>query len=330
MLKNIFFKIKLVWHSLFYGMSGAEKIINAPAAASSEGVEIIQNKLGGGGVFADMLEEKQTQQVKETVDAYYRIYREADKIDTSSIKIIGEDEEGIIFAPVSRLKKKTISDFIDHIPVFNPDNARIKTIQDNKHLENRYNTNSALLYDYETTLTVSRDNFTPRFELEKLVTKIVVRECEDNKVLLDLYLPATASQFGKTDAIVISNIHNLLKTKNYKSDLTDFLEFEWVSDKAWNTEDLMYFKYKVKALIGINEFDGNIVLTYFCNIINNGTDLTEKYKTKELDEKYAIEAPKKEIIDVFTYERKLKRDNEKNTKNEIDLNNLTNNTIKIT
>ena len=89
---------------------------------------------------------------------------------------------------------------------------------------------------------------------------------------------------------------------------------------------MLLFKYKVLNLIGINKYDGSIVLTYLCEIIEDGKDLTEKYKTKELDEKYAIEAPKKETIDIFTYERKLKRDKEKNN---IDLNNLTSSKIEI-
>jgi hypothetical protein len=325
MLKKLYYKIRLAWHGLFYGMSGAEKVINTPGACTSDSVEIIQQQTGGG-VFADMLEEKQTQQVKETVDAYYRIFREADKIDTSSIRIIGEDDEGVIFAPITNLKKKTFADFIVHAPVFNPDDAKIRTIQDNFHLEDKYNYNPALLYKYDTTLTVTRDNFTPRFEIDKIVKKMVVRECDNNKAMVDLYLPSEASQFGKIDAIIVSQLHELLKTKNYNSDLIDFTEIEWVSDKAWNTENMLLFKYKVLNLIGINKYDGSIVLTYLCEIIEDGKDLTEKYKTKELDEKYAIEAPKKETIDIFTYERKLNRDKEKNN---IDLNNLTSSKIEI-
>ena len=66
-----------------------------------------------------------------------------------------------------------------------------------------------------------------------------------------------------------------------------------------------------------------------CNIIEDGKDLTEKYRTKELDEKYAIEAPKKDTIDIFVYKRKLERDKIKNKKTEIDLENLGTDVIKI-
>ena len=327
-LNNFIKKVKLTFYGLFYGLSNADKIISTQTT-SLDSLDSIQQNINNGGVFSDMLEMKQTQQVKEAVDAHYRIYRESQKIDTSSIRIIGEDESGVIFAPITRLKRKTVSDFMKHPPVYNPEDAKIRTIQDNKHLEDKYQINPNLLYSYDTTLTVERDNFTPRFKLEKLVKRMVVRECEDNKALVDLYVPSEASQFGKIDAVVISQLHKYMEEKSYKNDLTDFSIFEWVSDKGWNVEDLLLFKYKVNGLISISKYDGSFVLTYVCNIIEDGKDMTEKYKTKELDEKYASEAPKKDVIDIFAYERKIKRDNAKKNKTEIDLENLSTSTIKI-
>lgn len=329
MFKKIFYKLKLFWHSIFYGMSGAEKIIQSTHGNNNE-IEVIQKEIGGGGVFADMLEEKQTQQVKETVDAYYRIYKEADKWDTSSITMDIDHETGeIVFRNTDKVKKKTKVDFMKMPEIFNPDNLKVRTIQDNKHFEDKYNDNPAFLYKYETTLRVFRDEFTPRFEIDKIVKKMVVRETTvDGKALVDLYVPSEASQFGKIDAIVISNLHSLKNEKRYKSDLTDFIGFEWYSDKGWNTEDVCLFKYNVKDLIGINIFDGSFVLTYFCDIVEDGKDLSEKFKTKELDEKYSTEAPKREDIDIFTYTRKMERDKNKKN-NDLDLDNLGTTTLKI-
>lgn len=318
----IFFKkiigyIKIFWHSIFYGMSGADSIINGPPTISS-GVEVMQQKSAIGGVFADMLEEKQTQQVKETVDAYYRVYLESGKWDTSQIVILSESEDGIVFGGTTNLKKKTVSNFMKHPPVFNPDELNIRTIQDNFILGgNNITTNS--LYNYETTLKCYRDEFTPRFQIEKIVKKIVVRKLTEKTVIVDLYLPADASQFGKIDAIVISNLYSMMDSREYKSDLTDFTHFEWVSNKAWNCDDIHLFKYKVHSLVGMNKYDGNIILSYVCNIEKDGENLTLSKKTKELDEKYAIEAPKRDDIDIFTYSRHVERKKEK-----IDINNLQN------
>ena len=309
MFKKLFYNAKIFFHALFYGMAGANKVIKGPVG-SVDGVEVIQQQLGGGGVFADMLEEKQTQQVKETVDAYYRVYKESNNWDTSGIVITGEDEDGVTFSGTDTLKKKTKTDFMQHIPVFNPDNFPIRTIQDNNYIEDNNNTTTSL-YQYDTTLIVHRDNFTPRFCIDKLVKKMVVREVANSVgkkiAFVDLYLPASASQFGKIDAIVISNLMQMLESKIYKSDITDFIGFEWYSDKAWNSDDLCHFSYTNPDLIGINKYDGSIVLTYVCEVVLDGKDLTEKYRTKELDEKYLMEAPKREDIDIFTYSRHLER-----------------------
>jgi hypothetical protein len=145
---------------------------------------------------------------------------------------------------------------------------------------------------------------------------------------VDLYFSIYASQFGKVDAILVSNLHRMFDEKNLRSDLTDFVSIEWYSDKAWNSEDVCHFKYDDVKLINIDIFDGNFVLTFDCNIVKDGVDLAEKFKTEELDEKYANEEAKHEAVDIFTLQRKMKRDEEKQ-KNDIDLDNLGSTTLKL-
>jgi hypothetical protein len=119
----------------------------------------------------------------------------------------------------------------------------------------------------------------------------------------------------------------MFEEKNLRSDLTDFISIEWYSDKAWNSDDVCLFKYDDIKFIGADIFDGSFVLSFDCNIVNDGTDLTEKFKTKELDEKYSEESQKQEIVDVFAYVRREERKKEKNK--EIDTDNLSNTTLKL-
>jgi hypothetical protein len=332
--KTIKQKWAILWHSFFHGMSGAEKVILSPP--SNKGDTGVYEQIGGGGVFSDMLQQKETQQVVEMRDKYYRVYKESDKYDTSTITIIGEDENGVIFGNTDGIKKKTKLDFMKHPPVYNPQNLAIRTIQDNKQIQK---TNSILsinekfdneilksINDFDVTLTITRDEFTPRFYLEKYVKRIVVRE-NNTRVIIDFYIPSESSQFGKIDAILISNLHKIKEENILKSDLTDFLTIEWYSDKAWNSDDVCHFKYDDIKFIGIDIFDGSFVLSFDCNIIENGTDLSEKFKTKELDEKYETEAQKTEVVDFFAYSRKMDRDKIKN--NEIDMENLETTKLKI-
>ena len=121
--------------------------------------------------------------------------------------------------------------------------------------------------------------------LDKFVTKIVVRKKQDiNRAFVDFYLPTSASQFGKIDAILVSNLYTMFETKNYRSDLTEFEEIEWYSDKAWNSDDMCLFKYDDINLVDKNVFDGSFVFTFDCHIVSDGESIVEKYMTEEMED----------------------------------------------
>ena len=329
--------LQLFWHSLFRGLSAADTVINAPVG-SENATEIVQ-QVKTGGVFDDMLQQKETQQVKEMRDKYYRVLREADKWDASNITIVSEDENGVIFGNTNSVRKKTKQDFMKHSPVLNIGNYPLRTIQDNKCFQKKNSLVGGFngvfdpemvpngLTDYDTTITIERDGITPRFFLEKYAKKVVVRNNKE-RAFVDLYFSIYASQFGKVDAILVSNLYKIFEEKNFRSDLTDFISIEWYSDNAWNSEDVCHFKYDDMKFVDINVFDGNFVLTFDCNIVDDGIDLAEKFKTKELDEKYEKEEVKHEAVDIFTLHRKMKRDEEK-INNSVDINNLNTTTLKL-
>lgn len=323
--------ITLLWFSLFHGMAAADSIINGSSQTSDGDVEINQ-QLRGGGVFNDMLEEKVTKEVEEMRDKHYRVYEESKKVDTSTITMVQKDSGEIDFIGADKkLKKKTLQDFIKKIKVFGEDELPVRTIQDNFDFAKHtmiYNAEvPAGLYDYEVVLTITRDGFVPRFELEKFVTKMVVRQKEgSDRAKVDFYLPTMASQFGKIDAILVSNLHQMYETKNLRSDIVDFKTIEWCSYKAWNTKDLSVFSYDDIKAESINEFDGHFVITFDCHIVKDGVYLPNKYKTKELDKKYETEAPKHDAIDIGTLLRRQKRDKKKN---ESIINNLEKTKIEI-
>ena len=307
--KKIIFSIKLLWYSLFYGMESANKLVFSQS--SSDNDSVIQQTLKGGGPISDMLEQKVTKEVEELREKHYRILKEADKYDTSTIKMTFDEDGNPIFS-TERLHKKNKSDFMKHCDVLNEQNFKIRTIQDNKKYEkksailNHDETTKDLyipngLYDYDTTLTIERDGVLPRFEIEKFATKVVVREyMEDNsRAIVDLYFPTMASQFGKIDAIFVSNMHTMFETKNFRTDILDFKSIEWYSDKAWNTTDLCLFKYDDIKPFDISVFDGNFVISLDCNVVSDGKYIAEKYMTKEMDEKYETLAPKTNAVDMF-------------------------------
>ena len=326
--KNIFRSlliwIKLFWYSLFYGMESANKMmLNQDGDMANNG---IHQNLSKGGVMNDLLEQKVTKEVEELREKHYRIIKEADKYDPSTIKMSFDEDGNPIFSNTDHISKKTYVDFMKHPPVYNDNDVPIRVIQDNKTFQRKNdilnhdeNPTDDLyvplgLYDYDTTLTIIRGMYTPRILIDKFVTKMVVRQYQgESRAFVDFYLPTTASQFGKIDAILISNLYSMFENKNYRSDLTEFDGIEWYSDKAWNSDDMCLFKYDDIKLVDINVFDGSFVLTFDCNIVSDGASIVDKYMTEEMDEKYKRMEPKSNAADIFAAQRrgeKLEKQNE--------------------
>lgn len=314
-LVKFFVTVRLLWYSLFYGMESANKMLfNQDGDVTNNG---IHQNLSKGGVMNDLLEQKVTKEVEELREKHYRIIKEADKYDPSTIQMSFDKDGNPIFSNTGHILKKTYADFMKHPPVYNDNDVPIRVIQDNKTFQKK---NSILnhdenptddlyvplgIYDYDTTLTIIRGMYTPRILIDKFVTKMVVRQyMGEKRALVDFYLPTTASQFGKIDAILVSNLYSMFENKNYRSDLTDFDGIEWYSDKAWNSDDMCLFKYDDVKLIDINVFDGSFVLTFDCNIVSDGASIVEKYMTKEMDEKYEHMEPKSNAVDMFASQRR--------------------------
>lgn len=326
-LRNFLIWVKLAWYSLFYGMESANKMMfGQDGDMSNNG---IHQNVSKGGVMNDLLEQKVTKEVEELREKHYRIIKEADKYDTSTIQMSFDADGNPIFSNTDHVMKKTYADFMKHPPVYETEDTKLKTIQDNKVFEKETSIGNIHvpngLYDYDTTLTVKRGMYEPRIQIDKFVTKMVVRDrVNPERVFVDFYLPTTASQFGKIDAILVSNLYTMFETKNYRSDLTEFEEIEWYSDKAWNSDDMCLFKYNDVKLVDINVFDGSFVFTFDCNIISNGESVVEKYMTEEMNEKYKTLQPKNNTLDLMTGKGALERREEK--LKEI---NLENTTIKL-
>lgn len=314
--------LKLFWYSLFYGMESANKMLTDQNGDMSDNG--IHQNVSKGGVMNDLLEQKVTKEVEELREKHYRIIKEADKYDPSTITMTFDADGNPVFSNTNHLMKKTYADYMKHPPVYETSDTKIKTIQDNKFFEKETSIGNINvpngIYDYDTTLTVKRGIYEPRIQIDKFVTKMVVRECENaERVFVDFYLPTTASQFGKIDAILISNLYSMFETKNYRSDLFEFEEIEWFSDKAWNSDDMCLFKYDDVNLVDINVFDGHFVFTFDCHIISNGDSVVEKYMTDEMQEKYDTLAPKSNAVDLFAGKRREDKLQEKN--NDINLEN---------
>jgi hypothetical protein len=81
-MKKLFYKVKLFFVGLFYGMKSADITLLHQNDNDSDN-ENIDHQLEIDSVMSDFLNEHETQRVIETRDAYYRLLFEADKYSVS-------------------------------------------------------------------------------------------------------------------------------------------------------------------------------------------------------------------------------------------------------
>ena len=315
---NLFRNIQMFFKSIFFGLRGADEVISESANFGTGSQEIVHTKVTDN-VMGDFLMQQETERVKETRDEYYRAFKESDKYEvtvTGMFNNEGEYNDGTEVKATAKRKNK--NRFLKRIKIYNPEDYDIRVIQDNKFIQKHSNFDdyTFLLHptekEYIPLITIIRDGFIPRFEIENFANKIVVRSIDEKTCYVDLYTTMYASQFGKVDALFIAELNRIRENKLMRSDTTSFKELDFISDKAFNSDDLCLFKYDNIVFTDINIFDGNFVLTFKCNVVEDGSDVTAKYRTESLDKKLENNAPRDGVApNVFAIERKINKEENK-------------------
>ena len=298
---KIRFSFSFFFHSIFRGMKSADDKTMGMTKEGEIAENAIEEQVQQQGVLNDLERGEVTQEVMELRDSNYRILKHA-----NDYEYLGN---GNVVA-------KTKSMIQDDLKVFNPENYKILLIQDNKlvvkglveatrDIEKEGDT---VKEDMEEryVLKIERDVF-PRFLIEKYVKKIVIRKSDAFKVKVDLYCSSYARQFIPTDSLFINEMMKIYgkKTRNY--DTVDISSIEFITDKAYGADDITLYKFDSLVYESMNMYDKDFVITYSGVPVCDGLDLTEKYKTKEMDEKYATNAPKENAavisLETAMYER---------------------------
>lgn len=276
--RNIFLNIKILWHSLFVGMKSADEKTMGMTKEGEITDNAIEEHISEEGVYADLLRGELTQEVMELRDSNYRGYK-----GSFDYKYIGNGNV---------TKKSNMAS--PKLNLYNPESLKILLVQDNKLIVDGIvdATGSAEKEGDEVqnrnsnfTMNIERDVF-PKFLIEKYVNKIVVRE-NGNKFKIDLYCSVYAGQFSPTDALFINEMRNILEDKVKYKDTVLIDSFEFITDSCYGAKDITFYKFGELQYNGIVLYDGNFVVTYDGVAICNGLDLTEQYRTEEMDRKYA-------------------------------------------
>lgn len=327
-LKKLWFNASLFFHGIFRGLRAADTSMLSQVSGEDGDDQEVSHKLEINSVYNDLLREKKTQEVLETIDMSYRVAREADKYEVTLIGDLGDDSVGSEKELSAVAVKKVSLKYDKHPELFNENGYHVVLIQDNKKIQKNtnftmtaedlkeaINTNGG---DYVSLIDLKYDGFTPRFALKNFITKVVVREHKAGKVKLDLYLPSEAGQFTKTDAILIAELHRIMDNNLKKTDFLDIQAISFTTDKAFGAEDYIWYNYAFLKFKKISIFDGSFVLTFEVGVTQS-VDIVEAHKTDSLTKKYEEVAPRKDgisIKDLGAVERREKKLAQKKPKTE--------------
>ena len=306
-LKKLKFNIALFLHGIFRGLWHADVTMLSQVSGEEGDNQEIAHRLEINSVYNDLLQERKTQEVMETIDMSYRVAREANKYEVSLFGDLSDSSVGSDRELKAIAVKKVTMKYDKHPEVFNERGYHVTLIQDNKEILKNGNFNATLKdfveavntngNDFVTLLELKYDGFTPRFTLQNFIRKIVVRETKSGKTKIDFYIPSEAGQFTKTDAILIAELHRIKDNNLKKTDFLDIMSASFVTDKAFGAEDYIWYNFVFLKFKKISIFDGYFVLTFEIGAAQT-VDIVEEHKTDSLTKKYEEMAPRKDTLSI--------------------------------
>lgn len=309
---------RLLFHGLMFGIRGADtEIIDQ---TSGDGAEVNHKLEISGNVFQEMLNEQVTQQVEETRDATYRVYRKANNYDVH-VTGMGTDGENLDNedSELRATATKKVTPDQPRVDLAETSGYKIVLVQDAKEYENETEkrnieaeTGKAIDDRSNLIFTVTyKDGLIPRFYIERHIRRLALKKNKSGEYILDLYFSAYPRQFVKPDRAFISELVRIYDNRGCKSDILEVDKITFVTDKAFGCDDLHKITIGVGDLRDITNNDGSFILEFNCT--KDDEDIVEKYRTESLDEKYKKKAPKKQATDINALVRKLEEDDNKET-----------------
>lgn len=275
MFNKIKRKIKNAIVAFSYGLKNTENDIFGQKSINSESSNLEQ-KVQQNDLAEALLKGEVTEQVEMLRDRTYLVSDESKKY-----KVI-IDTVGTTKA-IKKMAKK------DPPKAFNEEGFDILIVMDNNAIP------SSVLESLESVGGYGIKNnyplkfeykYSPKFKLEEYSKRIVIRYSNsEHKYVTDIYVPKFTHSFERLEKIFDNEI-NKIKENKVKPNNIEFETVYFISDKAFGTDDLIPYKFKMKKFIGISEFDGRNILSYEADPIGENEKITEKYKNKKLREAY--------------------------------------------
>lgn len=297
---KFFKKFIFAIHAFFWGLRSADKKmlgqVNNGGPSDSADEDVIDQ---AGSVWSDLLQKQETERVAEFRDEQYRVYRESEKykIDKSQLRF---DSNGDYDMSTIRVEKQNMLNLTPEGILLNEGDKLILEQLNFKTSVASYNESVSDDNPPINTIKIERDYF-PRFKVENYAKKIILKNnptLDEGLIYFDLYCskyhtPLVVKGQGlnafidESDVFFLRELKQLMNKEIKRSDITEFDSIEFTTHKAYNAEELLYYKIVECKFVSVTEYDGDYVISFVGYPVCNGNDLIAKYRTEAVDKKFA-------------------------------------------
>ena len=232
-----------------------------------------------GMLSDDLMQGRITEEVKMLRHRMYKILDESSKIKAS----FKRDANGNLTYEL--VDRTLISSKLKGDPY---DNYKVELVINNSDIFGGMDLTSEHPDETEVEKQVIcfRNGVRPKFELEKHTTKLFVRHIEDDKRLLEFYVPKYVDHYNRRTTFLISELKKLIENPRY-SDLLDIKTVGFVTFNAMGCQDFREFTYQIDKFNKIVEYDGAYIVKFNATVILNGDNIIDKYKHELQEQRYA-------------------------------------------
>lgn len=287
-LKNFFIKL---WYSLPFAMKGGDDAIQGETSSLGVGTTISQ-EVSDKTVAKHLLKGEVTQEVEEL---RYRTYKVAD--ESKKYKYIGN---GVAIKGEERKKKE----------------GRYKFSQENEMklmgiIETLSYVDKELPSNYDMRIDITYSDVM-KFKLEKFMTHIDVDINESEDIILTKMHFSCHPNPDKLNSKAFIHYLEAIKENFSKQngpmiDIKDsLLTLSFSTYKANGEDDFVNYSFIDGAeLVSIEKTEHEFILSYeWKSYIRLEKDLTSKYYSKTMDEKYKTKARKDVAVDIANTEKR--------------------------
>ena len=275
----------MYFYAMSYGMKVTEdNVFHQTGISTNEGTSVIK-EVDDHRVSKALLKGEVTQEVEDLRYRTYKVDKESKGFEyyapTLALKKDGQD---------TKFMKYDNSDGLELITI-QPNDVLVETVSETLEQVGGRGKRT------QHRIKIKR-NFVPRYKIEDYITRLDVKRLDESHVILDIYVSKYPNDKDFKSKGFVREVEKI-RDEKIKSDILDYEEISFITNHAYKLDDMIKFVFKNIWFREVKEFDGHYILKFKASLQQDTLDLTKRYFSKTMEEKYKNKEKKEVILNLL-------------------------------